>query len=75
MQSPTAFQVHRRAWDTQKELLDECLIPDKLGEFPYIFWQDMAQEFGVSQELCNRGNELTLRVIYTFKVKVKIAQS
>ena len=55
--------------------MDEWLIPDKLGEFPYIFWKDMAQEFGVSQELCNRGNELTLRVIYTFKVKVKIAQS
>lgn len=55
--------------------MDECLIPDKLGEFPYIFWQDMAQEFGVSRELCNRGNELTLRVISTCKVKVKITQS
>lgn len=52
--------------------MDRCLISDKLGEFPHIFWQDMAQEFGASQELCNRGNELTPRLIATFNVKVKI---
>lgn len=44
--------------------MERCLISDKLGEFPHIFWQDMAQEFGVSQELCNRENELTQSYSY-----------